>query len=91
MGNWIMESTRRDPLADIGLWNWPTMTTRRCPGAEVALQAGAVNGWLGILNALRAPLGLPELSQCDQFPIRIGARSLDQFALRGGRVQDSPQ
>jgi len=30
--------------------------------AEAALQANNVDGWLGILNALRAPLGLAELT-----------------------------
>lgn len=33
-GSWIMDFTRRDPVAAGGLWNGPTMTTRRCPGEE---------------------------------------------------------
>lgn len=33
-GSWIMEFTRRDPVADPGLWHGPTTTTRRCSAEE---------------------------------------------------------
>jgi len=45
-GNWIMEFTRRPPLAD-GLWNGPSMTTRRCPGDEHRRFDRLLGEWAG--------------------------------------------
>ncbi|MFW6079246.1 MAG: hypothetical protein ACODAE_06480 [Gemmatimonadota bacterium] len=48
MGNWVMEFTRRDPVSDIGLWNGPTMTTRRCPAEEYRRFDGQLGEWAGV-------------------------------------------
>ena len=45
-GSWIMEFTRRDPTAD-GLWNGPSMTTRRCPGEEHRTFDPLLGEWSG--------------------------------------------
>jgi hypothetical protein len=46
LGNWIMEFTRRPPLAS-ALLNGPTMTTERCPGKPYRRFDGALGEWEG--------------------------------------------
>lgn len=50
-GNWIMEFTRRDPVADPGLWNGPAMTTRRCPADEHRRFDPHLGEWEGVRSA----------------------------------------
>lgn len=46
-GSWIMEFTRRDPVADGVLWNGPSMTTRRCAGEEHRRFDSLLGEWSG--------------------------------------------
>lgn len=48
VGNWIMEFTRRDPVADAALWNGPTVTTRRCRGEEHRRFDSHLGEWEGV-------------------------------------------
>lgn len=47
-GSWIMEFTRRDPVADAGLWNGPTTTTRRCAEEEHRRFDRYLGEWRGV-------------------------------------------
>ena len=46
-GTWIMDFSRRDPTAEAGLLNGPTMTVSRCPTAEHRFFDRYLGEWAG--------------------------------------------